>query len=823
MMGGSDFGGGAGGSILINSYRLTGGGLFRADGGATDGYSGGGGGGRIAVYCFDNQFGLGQFSVRGGEAGDRDGQDGTLNFVDHPVCNWISPKSGLLHGSSARIEWDVLGVGCAAGGELRAYVEGAEYYLGAGLGSHQGITWDTTRVPDGLCELRLVFRDADANLLAEFSNRVAINNSVTWHAGALETTATWKADTVHIVESHLTIPNGVTLFIEPGAIVKFVRNIGVTVEDGGTLSAPATFDEPIILTSLGDDTAGGDSNLDGDLTRPRPGDWLGMAAEGAGQLLLSEFVEVRYAVTRHTGILGSSEVWGGTFVHLIPSDLTIPAGVKLTIQPGAVVKLGAKVGITVSAGGEISAQGSFAQPVVFTSLADDTWGGDSNGDGNKTEPMPGDWRWIYVEGAAHFDQARIYYGGGTASGNWDQTGAIRTTGSNTSTTLNACVVENAFFDGVLCWGGPVLITNSVFKNIDRAVCAHPGSPVQVINCTLDRNRTALLIHGGTLEAVNNTVSNSLNSGFQFDFGAVSSIRSNNTWNPLLTGGNCDYVGMTNYTGQNGNIAVEPQYKDPDRGNYRLLYRSPLIDAGEGSSASAEDFAGAPRYDDPRTANTGTPTATGAFADLGAFEFVETAESDVDLVVDSVVGPLRVEAGTLVAVSWTVQNQGSAHAPGPWHDAISLVSDSAQAAGTELGTVEVLVTTSTLAPGNSVTFTKVLRVPGGVEGAYRWQVAQTRAEKFSKGATAQTMPPLRLQSPHSRWLNWWSACRLPLPSRRPVRGSGTRCARRPQPNSEVVLEASSPEGQTHLYAGFDAMPSVQLWDLNSRDWNSPMRV
>jgi hypothetical protein len=262
----------------------------------------------------------------------------------------------LLHGASAWIEWDVLGVGCAAGGELRAYVEGAEYYLGAGLGSRQGITWDTTRVPDGLCELRLVFRDADANLLAEFSNRVAINNSVTWHAGALETTATWKADTVHIVESHLTIPNGVTLFIEPGAIVKFVRNIGVTVEDGGTLSAPATFDEPIILTSLGDDTAGGDSNLDGDLTRPRPGDWLGMAAEGAGQLLLSEFVEVRYAVTRHTGILGSSEVWGGTFVHLIPSDLTIPAGVKLTIQPGAVVKLGAKVGITVSAGGEISAR-----------------------------------------------------------------------------------------------------------------------------------------------------------------------------------------------------------------------------------------------------------------------------------------------------------------------------------------------------------------------------------------------------------------------------------------------------------------------------------
>jgi hypothetical protein len=382
------------------------------------------------------------------------------------------------------------------------------------------------------------------------------------------------------------------------------------------------------------------------------------------------------------------------------------------------------------------------------------------------------------------------------------------------------VVENAFFDGVLCWGGPVLITNSVFNNIDREVCAHPGSPVQVINCTLDRNRTALLIHGGTLEAVNNTVSNSLNSGFQFDFGAVSSIRSNNTWNPLLTGGNCDYVGMTNYTGQNGNIAVEPQYKDPDRGNYRLSYRSPLIDAGEGGSASAEDFAGAPRYDDPRTANTGTPTATGAFADLGAFEFVETAESDVDLVVDSVVGPLQVEAGALVAVSWTVQNQGSAHAQGPWHDAISLVSDSAQAAGTELGTVEVLVTTSTLAPGNSVTFTKVLRVPGGVEGAYRWQVrTNARGEVFegrnstNNATLAPTVTALSVAE---------LVVGVPVVSSFPASSEGVwyKVRQEAATQLEVVLEASSPEGQTHLYAGFDAMPSVQLWDLNSRDWNSP---
>ncbi len=818
--GDADFGGGAGGSILINTYRLMGDGLFRADGGPTDGYSGGGGGGRIAVYCSNNQFALGQFSAKGGEAGDRDGQDGTIRFVDHPVCNWISPAHGQLHGASAWIEWDVLGVGLYSGGELRAYVDGVEHFLGAGLGARQGVTWDTTQVPDGMCELRLAFRDTDHNLIGEFSTSVLINNSVMWHSGTLETTTTWKADIVHIVEKDLIVAGGITLFIEPGSIVKFVRNTGITVQDGGTLSAPATLQEPIILTSISDDTAGGDSNLDGDLTRPRPGEWRGLTTEGTGQLLLSEYVEVRYAVTHHSGTLTSNEIWNGTFLHIVPSDLTIPAGLKLTILPGAVVKLGSKVGITVSSGAEISAIGSFAQPVVFTSLVDDSVGGDSNSDADKTQPAAGDWRWIYVDGVAHFEHARIYYGGGTASGNWDQTGVIRTAGGNTSTTLNACVVENAFFDGVLAWGGPVSITNSVFKNIDRAISAHPGSPVRVVNCTLDRNRIALLIHGGTLEAVNNSVSNSLNAGIQFDFGQVLSVRSNNTWNPLAAGGNCDYVNLTNYTGQNGNTAVDPLYKDPDRGNYRLSYRSPLIDAAEGVSASQKDFTGSPRYDDPRTANTGSSTANGALADLGAFEFVETAESDIDLVVDSVAGPLNVEAGTQVAVTWTIQNVGSANALGPWHDAISLVSDSAQAAGTELGTVEVLVTTSTLAPGQSITFTKVLRVPGGVEGVYRWQVrTNARGEVFegrnSANNTSLSSMPSTLSVPEL-------IVGTPVTSSFPAPSDAVWYKVRQDVSTqiEVVLDASSIEGQTNLYAGFDSMPSAQSCDQSSRDWNSP---
>ena len=59
----------------------------------------------------------------------------------------------------------------------------------------------------------------------------------------------------------------------------------------------------------------------------------------------------------------------------------------------------------------------------------------------------------------------------------------------------------------------------------------------------------------------------------------------------------------------------------------------------------------------------------AYADLGAYEFVETADSAVDLVVARVSGPLAVLAGQSVSVEWEVRNLGTAAAVGPWHDTV----------------------------------------------------------------------------------------------------------------------------------------------------------
>jgi len=260
--------------------------------------------------------------------------------------------------------------------------------------------------------------------------------------------------------------------------------------------------------------------------------------------------------------------------------VTVPNGVTLTIQPGAVVKFSALQGMVIDSGGQLVAHGTVARPVVFTSILDDAVGGDTNLDGNATAPAAGDWHWIYINGGqASFDHAQILYGGGTG-GSWNNTGVIRTFGS-ASLTVSNCVVRDAFYDGVLAWGGTATITNSVFSGIDRAICSHPGSTVNVVNCTLDDNRVGLLMHGGNaLNVINTIVTNSIEHGVLRDWSDDNtSIQYSNVWNS----GVADYDGTPDRTGTDGNISIDPEYKNARAGNYRLGYTSSCIDAADGIS------------------------------------------------------------------------------------------------------------------------------------------------------------------------------------------------------------------------------------------------
>ncbi len=716
----NDVGCGSGGGILLNVGTLAGAGRVAADGGsAPDAWAGGGGGGRVAVYHSGAvSLPSAGITANGGSARGGSGLAGSVYTTGLRTVQWQGLQDPYMHGEQP-LAWDGLGMAPEAV-RVDAWVFPAAGPLGTGLGVIGQVLWDTTAHADGTYQIRLVCRDAAGQPVGEFTRLVLVNNAVAWHGGVLAADETWAADRVHVVESTVTVPGGVTLTLEPGAVVKFVDGTRLGVAAGGGLLADATAAQPIVLTALADDSAGGDTNLDGERSLPIPGCWGGLQLAGVDAIVVSEFVNLRYHRLVHSGALNADATWAGTLLHEIAGDVVVPGGVTLTIQPGAVVKFAAGLGLTVQNGGQLSAAGTVAQPIHFTSIQDDSVGGDSNGDGGATTPFAGDWRWLYVNGGAMtLDHVTVAYGG---SG--DTTGMIQVDAYGVATLRNSLLRES-LYEGVMQADGTVELSNCVLIGADRMVQTNGGF-LRLVNCAIDDANTGVLAHGGAVEVTNCILTNCRGVGVTYCCGSPEPlVDHSNLWNCGTRYGGADR------TGRNGNLSVDPKFRDPARGDYRLGFVSPCIDAGDGLAAPDTDAMGAPRYDDPRTANTGNPTGSGAFADLGAYEFVETADSAVDLVVARVSGPLAVLAGQSVSVEWEVRNLGTAAAVGPWHDTVYLIPEAGREGLPVLISETVLSGVgTTLGTGESLTVRADVRIPGGVIGAYRFQVeANSRGDAF----------------------------------------------------------------------------------------------
>jgi len=807
--------GGSGGSVFVSAKNVTGSGTIAAKGGRYNYYGSFGGGGRIAIHYW-GEMSLPTANITAAAGGPPAG-DGTIVMNHEPLYRWADSSGSLFH-DTKRLAWEAVAVnpdGMAV--EILASSGGSSSSLAAGLSAMGEWGWNTRGFSDGLYELRAVFRNASSEITGEITKNVLVNNSVIWHSGRISASETWVANRVHVVEDHVVISSGVCVTVEPGAIVKFAEGTKIIIEDGGSLVALATPDRPILFTSLTDDTVGGDTNLDGTATRPQPGYWDGFVTQGTGTVNKTYFVSILYIKAAHAGSLAADERWLGTYRHWVTNDVTIPNGVTLTIEPGAAVKFDAFKGIVVQSGGRLVAEGTVALPIYFTSIKDDSVGGDTNGDGNSTTPAAGDWRWIHVDGGqASIDHAILSYGGGTSSGSGDDTGMIRTSGSSSLTVSNS-IIRESFYEGVLIFGGGVTIKNSVVTGTQRAINAMSGTVVNIVNCTIDDNNIGALYHGGTINLSNTLVTNSLTAGIAYCCGGPSpSIRYSNVW----SSSGVNYGSTPDLTGTNGNVTVDPLYRNREQGNYRLDFRSPCIDAADGTVAPATDFMGAPRYTDPRTSpKKGIPNGSGVYADIGAFEFVETADADVDLVVNWVRGPAEILAGEEVFVEWQITNIGTGLAVGPWHDQISLAADIPTRGVAELIAGESL-SHATLGTGDSAVFSAKVRIPGGTEGTWHWQVrANWRGEVFEGKNWTNNISPLG------------SAVRLSLPGLvAGVPGEGAfagvgapdywKIAQGAGQQLLISVDSAASTGRVRIYVGNGSAPTKTDFDLRSLDTETP---
>ncbi len=348
------------------------------------------------------------------------------------------------------------------------------------------------------------------------------NNGLVLDQGNLAENLTWNNPSiVYTLSAGIDVPNGMTLSIGPGQIIKSGRP-SLTVD--GTLDAQGTAAAPVIFTSINDDSSGGDTNNNSS-TVGKPGDWVGLQLNSdssnnvmnevkllyggafsnqalyvdGGPLSLSNSVvsdsssdAVRFTQSNSTlsavtfngnagpavetdlasnltitgetaasltgngyngvyvdgGSFSHSVTWDNpSIVYVLGSDANVPKGITLSIGAGQIIKSG---GNTLSSGGPaltvdgtLTAQGTAAAPVIFTSINDDGSGGDTNDNGNSTSPASGDWTGLELNSDSEnnvFNDVELLYAGRFGNP------AIYANGGPLS--LSSSVVSDSKADGV---------------------------------------------------------------------------------------------------------------------------------------------------------------------------------------------------------------------------------------------------------------------------------------------------------------------------------------------------------------------------------------
>ncbi|HEY2415142.1 MAG TPA: RHS repeat-associated core domain-containing protein [Pirellulaceae bacterium] len=196
------------------------------------------------------------------------------------------------------------------------------------------------------------------------------------------------------------------------------------------------------------------------------------------------------------GTLSADNAWNNSdVVYVIAGNVTVPAGKKLAVGAGQVVKIFSNfsdLGITVQ--GTLVAVGTEQAPILFTVVIDDTRGGDTTNDGSATAPSVGSWQDIHFSPTSTgnvLDHVDVRYGGENVPG------AIFVDGASLS--LTNSIISYSINAGVRVQNAAPTISGVTFKANVVGISMDLASDPAISNVAMTINGIdGVAVDGGTL-------------------------------------------------------------------------------------------------------------------------------------------------------------------------------------------------------------------------------------------------------------------------------------------------------------------------------------
>ncbi len=400
--------------------------------------------------------------------------------------------------------------------------------------------------------------------------------------GSISSDTTWTlAGSPYIVVANINIDNGKKLTIEPGVQVRFAGNYQIA--GNGVLKAQGTETQRILFTS--------------DQANPAPGNWNRIYfAGGSNSASIIEYADMQYAANAVYIVNASSTVkntlfsnnqrpiyldysFGATSPVLRDNTYTnntsngikiaTPIGTSttltkdntfyevggyldisnstMTIEPGVEIRFGAGAGFRFGQSlTSLNATGTLAQPIKFTSLAQ--------------QGIRGSWRGISIQGVPVGSTCRMDYVVVEDAGQGSDSAISITSTTTQPFFLTNSTIRNNLNNGILINGSTPTLTGNVISNNSVGLSITGGTTANITGNTFVNNDSnpIIIFYGQPTNHVispvlrNNTYTNNGSNGIKMT-STVSAIFNGTT----LTKDNTFYE-MANYLTVNGGvIAIEP--------------------------------------------------------------------------------------------------------------------------------------------------------------------------------------------------------------------------------------------------------------------------